>query len=229
VISNSPRQETPILVEANKSFAFGILFKESSGAYLDLTGCTVRIVVAKTGRRGGAEMLAQDAIVLYPKGGLVQFRFQADDLALPPGEYPYDVTLVSSLGYSVPVLKGTFEVASNVDLNADNVYGDIHPQTDVTVRLMDRNVVSITIERVDGMLSAVLDLVEKADARFQGYLAQAAASATTATKASTKVAADIATHTTWLSSIGFPFWKGTKAEYDALGAPDPRVLYLIAD
>jgi hypothetical protein len=33
----------------------------------------------------------------------------------------------------------------------------------------------------------------------------------------------------WLDNAGFPFWKGTQAEYNAINPKKDEVLYLITD
>lgn len=156
-----------------------------------------------------------------------QFEFQAEDLALDAGSYAYDITLIPPSGYSIPILKGQLEVGANSDLDTDNVFTDISTGTDIIVDLAGTDVVEVTIERVDGLFMLVKELLE--DFRAEIAAAQASMDAkVAAAAASAQIASDKAAQLEgWFNSVGFPFWKGTQAEYDAIPVKDPNVLYLI--
>lgn len=225
---NTPRRETNIAVEANKSFAFGIFFKAQDGTPVDLTDSTLRFVAAELGHRGGSEVLSVVASPMDENTAMQQFEFQAEDLALPPGSYPYDVTLIPSSGYSTPILKGTLEIGSNTDVDTSNVYSSgVSTGSDVTVYLNQHDLVEVTIERVDGLFMLVTEAIrdfkeeiEAASIVLQQQVDAAASSATDAANSADELRG-------WFNSVGFPFWKGTQAEYDAIPVKDPNVLYLI--
>lgn len=121
-LGNTPRQETPFFVDANKSFAFGILFEKADGTPYNLMGMGARLVIADS---SGSEVVnvVNDAVDL--DNGHIQFNLQAEDLALDPGTYPYDITLTPLEGYTVPLLTGSFEVEANVDLDTSNTYTQV--------------------------------------------------------------------------------------------------------
>jgi hypothetical protein len=225
---NTPRRETNIAVEANKSFAFGILFKAQDGTPVDLSTSTLRFVAAELGHRGGNEVLSVVASTMDENAAMQQFEFQAEDLALPPGSYPYDVTLIPESGYSTPILKGTLEIGSNTDVDTSNVYtSDVTTGSNVTVYLNQHDLVEVTIERVDGLFMLVQELIKDFRDEVIGWQTGILASVDAAAASSTDAAYQADLLRGWFNSVGFPFWKGTQAEYDALPTKDPNVLYLI--
>ena len=226
-LGNTPRLETNIAVEANKSYAFGMWLKTTDGTPVDLAGSELRFVATEGAYHTGLEVLTKTAVPMLNNSDMQQFEFQARELALTPGTYSYDVTLVPPSGYSIPLLKGQLEIGSNSDSAVSNTYTDVSTGTDVIVQLHGTDVVEVTIERVDGLFMLVRELIldfrEELAAAQQQMITIAAAAA-----ASAQEAADQATELRgWFNSVGFPFWKGTQAQYDALPAVDPNTLYLI--
>lgn len=144
VLGNTPRTETNFLIEANKSYAFAVQFKDPAGVAINLTGSTVRLVA--TGP-DGIEAILETAVVTTPSTGYAQFNLQADDLALEPGVYAHDVTLLTSSGYSIPVIKGSIEVGSNVDLDITNVYTTVVTPDVITVTLDQGQVINVSTTR----------------------------------------------------------------------------------
>jgi hypothetical protein len=226
-LGNTPRRETNIAVEANKSYAFGVWFKSADETPIDLTDSVLRFVATENAYHTGAEVISKVAVPMLDQPDMQQFEFQAEDLALDAGSYAYDITLIPPSGYSIPILKGQLEVGANSDLDTDNVFTDISTGTDIIVDLAGTDVVDVTIERVDGLFMLVQELI--ADFRAEIAAAQAAMNATAAAAAaSAQIASDKAAQLEgWFNSVGFPFWKGTQAEYDAIPVKDPNVLYLI--
>jgi hypothetical protein len=228
-LGNTPRKEVNFAVEANRSYAFGILFKDPKGEYLDLKGNQIRLVLADSQRQGSAELVVLDAVHVGKTHGLVQFRFQADDLALEPGSYPYDVTLLPTSGYSAPVLKGYFEVGANVDEDTSNTYTNVNTGSDITVTMNDTDLIELTIERIDGMYSVVDEMIRD----FTQTMTHNLAVAHDAVKNAEAAAAQSALHADelrqWLLSVGYPFWQGPKSLYDQIPKPAPNVLYLITE
>lgn len=227
-LGNTPRRETNIAVEANKSFTFGIWFKSADGTPIDLTGSTIRFVAAQLAHRNGVEVLSLTAVPMEDNPGMQQFEFQAEDLALPPGTYPYDVTLIPPSGYSTPILKGHLEIGTNTDVNTNNVYDSgLGTGTDVTVYLNEHDLVEVTIERVDGLFMLVTEVIND----FRDEIEVEKLALTALKNAADASAQQSAFHAEelrgWFNSVGFPFWKGTQAEYDALPSKDPNVLYLV--
>lgn len=226
-LGNTPRRETNIAVEANKSYAFGVWFKSADETPIDLTDSVLRFVATENAYHTGAEVISKVAVPMLDQPDMQQFEFQAEDLALDAGSYAYDITLIPLSGYSIPILKGQLEVGANSDLDTDNVFTDISTGTDIIVDLAGTDVVEVTIERVDGLFMLVKELLE--DFRAEIAAAQASMDAkVAAAAASAQIASDKAAQLEgWFNSVGFPFWKGTQAEYDAIPVKDPNVLYLI--
>lgn len=226
-LGNTPRRETNIAVEANKSYSFGVWLKAADGTQVDMSSSVLRFVATESAYHSGAEVLNVEAIPMLEQPDMQQFEFQAEDLALTPGSYSYDITLYPPSGYSIPLLKGQMEIGANSDGDTSNVFSDVGTGTDVIVELNGKDVVEVTVERVDGLFMLVKELLndfrqEIADAK--DYMDTKAAEA----DASAQYAASKAVQLEgWFNSVGFPFWKGTQAEYDALPSKDPNVLYLV--
>ena len=227
-LGNTPRRETNIAVEASKSYLLGLYFKTPDNTPVDLTDCVIRFVATDPPQRGSSEVLSLIAVMDEPTLGLAQFKFQAADLTLEPGSYAYDVTLVPPTGYSTPILKGYLEIGSNTDLDDSNVYTDINITSDITVTFAQGDNVTIEIERVDGMYLVVSNLIEDFTVAMQAQVDAAAASAQAALNYENMAEGYKAEMQTWLNNAGFPFWKGTQAEYDALDKK-AEVLYLITE
>lgn len=227
-LGNTPRRETNIAVEASKSYMLGLYFKTPDNTPVDLTGCVVRFVATDPPQRGASEVLSLAADMDTAEVGLVQFKFQAADLTLEPGSYAYDVTLYPPSGYSTPILKGYLEIGSNTDLDDSNVYTSVNSSSDITAIIEGGDHVTIEIERVDGLYLVVTNLIEDFTVDMQAKVDEAAASAQAALVYENQAEGYRNEMQTWLNNAGFPFWKGTQAQYDAL-TPKAEVLYLIIE
>lgn len=226
-LGNTPRRETNIAVEANKSYTFGIWFKTADRTPVDLTGSELRFVATENAYHNGAEVISLVAIPMLDQPDMQRFEFQAEDLALTPGSYSYDVTLVPPSGYSIPILKGLLEIGANSDQDTSNTFSDVSTGTDVIVQLNGTDVVEVTVERVDGLFMLVKELLddfrqEIVDAK--AYIDTKAAEADASAQYAASKAAQLEG---WFNTVGFPFWKGTQAQYDAITTKNPDVLYLI--
>lgn len=159
-IGNTPKHETNIAVEYGKSFSFGVWLRDKDDKHLDLTGVKLRFVARKQPRHRGTVVIEKVAIPAHGANWMQHFEFQADDLALPPGEYPYDITLEAKDGYSTPLVKGYLIIGANADDYTNNVYPENSGMTtDITVQIRHRDVVKITVERVDGMFKYVQQMI----------------------------------------------------------------------
>lgn len=231
-LGNTPRRETNIAVEASKSYQLGLRFIQQTGSDtpepVDITGCEIRFVATDPPSRGSTEVLSIVADLDAPLNGLASFKFQASDLTLTPDSYAYDVTLYPPSGYSSPILKGYLEIGTNTDLRDDNVYGDLNITTDITVTMEQGDLITIEIERLDGMFLVVSALILEFEADMQAQVDAAAASAAASLGSANLSAAYAAEMQVWLDNAGYPFWKGTQAQYDAL-TKKGEFLYLITD
>jgi hypothetical protein len=215
-LGNTPRRETNIAVEASKSYALGMHFVMEDGEPVDLSDCILRFVATEPPQRGSSEVLNLIATIEAATQGLALFRFQAADLTLEAGNYAYDVTLIPPSGYSSPILKGYLEIGGNTDLDDTNVFTQLNTTSDITVMLEHGDVVQIVVERVDGMFLVVSALIEDFSDQMDVEVAKAAASAQSALESANLAAAHAGSMQVWLDNAGYPFWKGTQAEYEAL-------------
>lgn len=228
-LGNTPRRETVIAVEANKSYAFGLNFKTPDGLPVDLTACEVRLVAAEAPHVGGTEVMSLVATSQEPTTGFTQFNMQAEDLALEPGSYPYDVTLYPQTGYSTPIVKGYIEIGTNTDLDTSNIYSGVEVGSDITVFMEHGDLLEITIERVDGLYVVVGEIIRDFEEQMAAEVAKAADFATDAQNSAELSQSYADSMQVWLDNAGFPFWKGTQAQYNAINPKKDEVLYLITD
>jgi hypothetical protein len=227
-LGNTPRRETIIAVEASKSYVLGMYFVMEDGTPVDLTDCILRFVATEPPQRGSSEVLNLNATLDQPATGLAQFKFQAADLTLEPTSYAFDVTLVPPSGYSTPILKGYLEVGSNTDLDDTNVYDELNVISDITVTIGAGDSITIVLERVDGLFLVVSDLILRFTEEMEEQVAAAAGSAQASLNSANLSAQYAASMQEWLDNAGYPFWKGTQAEYDSI-AKKREILYLITD
>ena len=113
MISNSPRETTVIEIEARKSLALNLYFKDSTGALLNMEDGTLSFVAAKVDRQGVVTPLVDVlADMTLAANGLARVKVQADELSIKAGEYPFAITLTLE-GYSTVVVKGHIKVVEN--------------------------------------------------------------------------------------------------------------------
>jgi hypothetical protein len=228
-LGNTPNRETSISVEASKSYAFGVRFVDTEDIPISVEGAVVRFVATEPVYQGASEVLNIEARHVLDTAGFVQFEFQAEDLALDPGSYAYDITLIPESGYSTPLLKGSLNVGLNTDTDISNVYTGLNVGSDVTVTLSSGDIIEIVLERVDGLYLVVTRLIEDFTEDMEEQVALAAAEADRSTAEASRAELARTEMTDWLAATGFPFWKGTQAEYNAIDPKNPQVLYLIVD
>jgi microcystin-dependent protein len=178
VLGNTPRQPTDFYLERAKSFAFTMKFHLGDDEVYDLDLASVRIVVKRPDYLGGGEVIATRADVLDLADGSVQFRLQATDLDLEPGEYPYDVTLLGRTNYTVPILKGTFVIGDNADPDASNLYNFADPLQWIDVQINNSGTVVIKLENAAVVQGAPGPKGDKGDPGGPGWQLQGAWSPT---------------------------------------------------
>lgn len=177
LVTNSPKQETHLRLEARKSFSCGFWFKTLGDNNLernimDITDAVVRFVAAEQTRFGGAQVINQLAEIVNGEAGYARLDLQAATLDLPAGTYPFNMTLVTVEEYSAVIIKGEIEVLENTDQVDDNEYVGINPSQSLTVRLAEQSV-TVTVNGVQapefeiGTVTTVGN-GEDADAAFEG-------------------------------------------------------------
>lgn len=171
-LGNSPRQHTVVRVEARKSFSMAFTVEKRNGAPVNLTGCTIRFVLAQPKHRGGAVLVTKTLTLHDAENGLAWLDVQASELDLTEDEYPFAITLVTATSYSSLTVKGVFSVQENVDPAEDVHIADIPPQG-LTAILSDTNQVTLRLDHVPDI-----------DLQLAAAAAEAAAASATAAAAS---------------------------------------------
>jgi len=162
-LGNTPLRQVNFFLDRGKSFAYNVTFEDLQGNPYDLTGCEVRVVVESPEHWGGDEVIQSVAVLIDAAGGVSQFRHQASDLYLEPGEYPYDVTFLSASGYSVPVTKGLYVIGSNTDDDATNSYPGVLTPQGLTAIMHNGATVKVCLDYPDGPKGDTGDKGDKGD------------------------------------------------------------------
>lgn len=153
-LSNTPRQQTQLMLEVRKSFSLGLWFKtrdrDDYRRLVDLTGATITFVMAKQPYQGGDIVITENASLLVPDAGYARLNLQALDLDLEPGIYLYSFTLVTAEGYSAVVIKGEAEVVDNTNPSTVNTYTNGNPPESLTVELMADNEINVIVDALAG-------------------------------------------------------------------------------
>ena len=122
-IGNSPEDAVVLRLQARKSFALGMWIQDSNKNPLDITGCTLRLVVRKrvdpTVVDDTANLVANsNAIVLAPTLGYARFDLQASDTDYAPGEYSFSIVLLTPAGYSSTIVNGILDLQQNTEFTS---------------------------------------------------------------------------------------------------------------
>lgn len=124
-LGNSPVPGNTVLqLEVRKSFSFALRFVDANDNPLDITGCTVTLVVKEaerdTGDANDTDNLVVNSVaeLVLAYRGFARFDLQATDLDHPAGEYPYAIVLRSPSGYSTVAVKGILELLSNTEFGS---------------------------------------------------------------------------------------------------------------
>lgn len=138
---------TLLRLASRKSFAFSLRFVEGNGRQVDITGCTVTLVVGQTDRSDDDELLiAATADLTLPHRGFAMFNLQAVELDLPDGEYPFAVVLRSPSGYSSLVMQGTLDLQPNTEFaSVNHLYESENTPVSVEVEMRGTNVVEVRL------------------------------------------------------------------------------------
>lgn len=178
-LGNTPCKEVSIFVEACKSYVFSIHVITQSGLDVDLTDAVMRFVATAGPYRNETVVLEIIGIPVPDRLNGRQFQFQAADLALAPGEYAYDVTLITLNEYSIPLLKGLLELGPNTDAYDDNFYSNVFTGQDVIVELNGTDLVEVSVpdypqsseDCCDELRTSIATLREYVDTLYEELLA----------------------------------------------------------
>lgn len=192
-LGNTPvPANTVIQLEARKSFSFALRFVDANDRQLDITGCTLTLVV-KSQPQDAADVDDSDNLIsnataelVLPVRGFAMFNLQASDLHHPVGEYPYAIVLRSPAGYSTVVVKGVLEIVANTEFAsvlADYDGANTPVSLEVTMRgehAVDVRIGSILPPGMNYLTDAERVLIEIATAPAGGTIGQALVKASSA-------------------------------------------------
>lgn len=149
MLGNTPRSQTHLRLTARKSYALGLhFFDAGTKAAINIAGSTFRLVAVAPKRKGGHVVLDKTATLVAPLQGKAQVNLQAAELNLAPDEYEFDVTMISALGYSTPVLTGTIEVVPSANPAMTGTFDAVDPSTSIAAYVEHGDVVEVRVGQV---------------------------------------------------------------------------------
>lgn len=104
-LTNTPRSETNLRLEARKSFSFNLKVVDGDSRPVDLSDTTLELSV-------GTALRAAADLGVAASAGYARFDLQAADLDLPAAEHPYSISIVDD-GYSAVLVRGTIEIVDS--------------------------------------------------------------------------------------------------------------------
>lgn len=135
-------------LEARKSFTFNVQLRDHTGKKLPCPGATFRFV-AQDNKYPNGNFLSKSPSVLNAGYGFLKFDFQASELDMPEGEYPYVLVMTTKDGYSLVLMKGHIQLQGNPDTQAVNdSYDEQKAIGGIEATLRGRNVVNIQVGHV---------------------------------------------------------------------------------
>lgn len=141
-LSNIPKGSPSFRLERRKSYTLQVKLVDTDGAAIDLTGCTVRMVVKSVEYDGDtydtSNMLTNlDAAISSPLTGIGVFYFQAAELDWDPGDYYYAMVLQTGAGFTSTLAKGSFIIEPNTEslsIGTTYVGGTAVTKAEITMR-----------------------------------------------------------------------------------------------
>lgn len=152
MVTNGPRSETILTLQARKSFALGLFITDSKGVPMDITGTSYSIVMrnpripAGTVDDSGNLITNAYAEIVDASIGFARFVLQATDLDHDPDEYSFTITMWSQ-GYSTVIAKGLIVLEQNDEWGSVGETYDIDDLTSsaITAALRDQTVLSVKV------------------------------------------------------------------------------------
>lgn len=135
-------------LEARKSFSFHVQLRDSHRRKLPAPGATFRFV-ARDNRYPREAFLTKEPSYTRLDYGFLKFDFQASELDMPPGEYPYVMVMTTDEGYSMVIMKGSLQILDNPDtLAVEDTYDEQKVVGGVEATLRGKYVVNIQVGHV---------------------------------------------------------------------------------
>ena len=173
MIGNTPRSETVFSLEARKSFALGLHFidRSNNDEPVNLDGSVVRFVMSQQAHRSpGGVLIETEAIEVDYSLGLVQIEIQPDELDLPPGEYPFAISILTDLDYDTLLVKGYIDLQPNADPTVGPDFTGINPSTNLAVYREEGVYIKVQVAAVDGLATIINGLINDFTANVQGLI-----------------------------------------------------------
>ena len=121
-VGNGPEDQTVLRLQARKSFALSLYIVDRNRSPLDISGCTITMVVRKNVPSSvvddsGNLLTNSTAVIVQAVLGWCRFELQASDLDFTAGEYIYTITLRYA-GFSSVIVQGPLELEQNTEFTS---------------------------------------------------------------------------------------------------------------
>lgn len=149
-LTNSPNRIQMVLEKA-KSFSFGMFFETSDNGTVDITGCSINMIVTSPSYRRGGIVIDTMAEIFDPTNGYARFNLQASDTDLTLGQYDFDITLITAEDYSSVIGKGLLEIIANSETDSiDHTYEGQQSPESLTFTIQKSNTVAVVVNHLPG-------------------------------------------------------------------------------
>lgn len=150
-LSNSPKATTLLTVEQRKAYSLGLWFRTkdqgSEPEGYDITGDTVRFVMAQQQYRGGAVQINELATIVDAENGYARLDLQGSDFDIAAGTYDFAITWTED-EYDTVVVKGEVEVLYNPDPTVEGPYVGENPVESLTLEIKDHDHIHVVVDKV---------------------------------------------------------------------------------
>ena len=144
-ISNDPMMESVFLLKQYRPFSLTLTLEKQDGSRVDLTDCSLRLVIVDLKRKGGGIRATSAATIVSAVDGTARFDVQAEDLSFTPGLYDMAISLTSAEGFVSSIVEGQVELAYNADPVIPIAHGGVVPPLSLTATLRDSNQVTVRV------------------------------------------------------------------------------------
>ena len=150
-LGNTPNDTVTLRLQARKSFSLGLWIQDRAKHPMDIAGATFRIVMRPANRiplssDDASNLITNDLGVLVSPGlGFLRFNLQASDLDHKPGEYNFDIVMISG-GYSSVIVQGVVELEQNTEFSstAETYEGSEATSSSLAVHLKGSHSIHVT-------------------------------------------------------------------------------------
>lgn len=147
LLTNSPA-ETRMRLMARESFSLTVMLQLASGKPAVITDHSFNFVLVTPLYQGGAVLINQPLEIMDDSEGWTRLVLQATDMDIPPGEYPFAISVVTEQDYSAVLCKGTIEIVYNPNPDMGPNFVGPGSAASMTLTLEQNNSLTVSVEHL---------------------------------------------------------------------------------